>query len=104
MPLLEILNQNETADNDLSDTDEEEYEPVSGTASQRHQYGYLPRFPRLQVLHVYLWQLAYGTSEDAARCASAQQREDDTIDFRQEHYGWLTHLETLPVNRLGEGN
>ena len=103
---MELFSKNETANNELSDTDEEEYEPVSGTSFQRHQYGYLPRFRRLQILHVYLWQLAYGTSEDAALCAdaAAQQREEDAVDFRQEHYGWLTHLQTLPVNRFGEGN
>ena len=100
------MTENETVDNDQTDTDDEEYKPVIGTAFQRQQYGHMPRFPRIQMLHVYLWQLVYGTREDAAMCADAiaQQREEDAMEFKAEHYGWLTHLEQLPANRFGRGD
>ena len=101
--LLDFINENEAISNDQSDTDDEEYEPVTGSAHQRHQYGYMPRFQRLQILHVYLWQQVYGTSEDAALCAAAQQIQGNSTDLRKEHYGWLTHLQQLPVHRLGKG-
>ena len=101
--LLDFINENEAVSNEQSDTADEEYEPITGSAYQRHQYGYMPRFQRLQILHVYLWQLVYGTSEDAALCAGTQQIHGNSTDLRKEHYGWLTHLQQLPVHRLGKG-
>ncbi len=92
-----------------TDTEDEEYEPVNGSAYQRSQYGYLPRFPRLKMLHMYLWQLVYGNQEDAASCRKeldngnygGNGKEKD--DWRYERYDWLTELVKLPSNRHGAG-
>ena len=100
------MNESETANNEQTDTEDEEYEPITGSSYQRQQYGYMPRFPRIQILHVYLWQLVYGTNEDTALCTggTAQQPEEDDADFRPEHYGWLKHLKQLPVGTFAKGN
>lgn len=58
------------------------------------------------MLHVYLWQLVYGTREDAALCtdtSTSQKIEEEALEFRKEHYGWLPDLFHLPENRLGKG-
>ena len=97
-------NDNET------DTEDEEYEPISGSAYQRSQYGYLPRFPRMKMLQMYLWQLVYGSEEDAVKYRKEhdfEAKEDgdpDSNEWRYEGFGWLTELVKLPSNRHGPGN
>ncbi len=107
MSLLDYVSIN-NGNEPETDTDDEEYEPVQGTAHQRTQYGYLPRFPRLKTLQMYLWQLVYGTHEDAVKCAEAHVLDNTAdagklADWKLEKYDWLTELVKLPPNRNGVG-
>eukprot|EP00794_Sanderia_malayensis_P004613 gene4613-5219_t len=108
--LLDYVGVSQESPPTESDTDDEDYEPVHGTSYQRMQYGYLPRFPRMKMLQLYLWQLVYGNRADAERCQNEHDHEiksdshyDEKNDWRFDKYDWLTELTELPANRQGAG-
>jgi len=73
------------------------------------KYGYLPRFPRIQLLHELLWQLVYGqfaqeasdvTGVDESKVGAGQKSPLDydrqvTRNLDDDHE-WLKHLKPMP--------
>ena len=74
---------------------------------QSRRYGYLPRFPRLQLIHELLWQLVYGqltqnTSDiidvDGHKSTAEQQVDCANQVTRNMDDEWINHLK--PMSKL----
>ena len=107
--LADFVNTSQSAENSIdTDTDNEEYEPVTGAGYQRPQYGYLPRFPRIKMLQFFLWWLVYGKRGDAvvSKAETDERVEVEEIenDLNVNRFEWLSELQDLPQSRLGKGN
>ena len=77
--------------------------------SSSRKYGYLPRFPRIQLLHELLWQLVYGqfareasdvTGLDGSKAGAGHELPLDydnqvTRNLDDDHE-WLKHLKPMP--------
>ena len=107
--LADFVNNSQSAENDIdTDTEDEEYEPVTGAGYQRPQYGYLPRFPRIKMLQFFLWWLVYGKRGDAVvrKAETTEHVEMEEIEnyLNVNRFEWLSELQELPQSRLGKGN
>ena len=71
------------------------------------KYGYLPKFPRIQLIHELLWQLVYGQTaqktsdviDENESKASAEQElsgdRDDQVNTNLDDE-WMKHLKPMP--------
>lgn len=107
--LADFVNSSQPAENDIdTDTEDEEYEAVTGAGYQRPQYGHLPRFPRIKMLQFFLWWLVYGERGEAVASNDEAKERTEIEEIENElnvnRFEWLSELQDLPQSRLGKGN
>eukprot|EP00111_Clytia_hemisphaerica_P023811 TCONS_00070164-protein len=85
-----------------SDTDDEEFAKSKMTGrylSSFSKYFTYGRFQRLHVLHMFLWQLVYGTPEDL----TCFEYCPEYMDLIKSQRMWLEHAHGLPTYSQGKG-